>query len=232
MRRLSLAVVTLVALLGLIAGPAAAQWGSISTNAIRPADTTKAISVGPSSSSGCSVGTNGELSCTQGHVDSGVFLPAIDICRADSVNLTPTRVAASDWALARTAGGAETFNIFCSLNSWLERVGGTKGAKITGIKIVHQITTAALTSATWGKVATQVYANNTANAISGDLATGPTLPTASQANPYVTSAAMTTPAYLPGNSLTGLSLEYQVVMQNTGVYRLYGLWVDFTRLDH
>lgn len=162
-----------------------------------------------------------------------VFLPATDVCTSDiPTQLIPTRVAASNWSLARTATGAETYNIKCSLDSWLQLTGGTKGVKITSIDLVHQITVVNLTSNTWGKVSTRVFANNTATSIGSDLATTPTLNTATQTNPYVLNIVMATPAYLPSAAKTALDIEWTAVMANTGVYRVYGLNVNFTRLDH
>lgn len=220
------------ALVAFAVSPGWSQFQQLLVNTINPAITTQSQYIGPSGSSGLTIGTSGELSQGTAHTDGGVFITAIEACRADSTNLTPTRVAASDWALARTASGGEVFNITCSLNSWLERVGGLKGIRITSIAIAHQITVQALNQATWGKVATVVHANNTANTIGSDLATPPTLPTATQANPYLTSVAIATPAYLPGSPNTNLSVEWSISMANTGVYRLYGLWVNYSRLDH
>lgn len=234
MRRL-LSVFMLSALAGLlVVGPASAQWDSITTNTINPATTTKAIKIGPAGSE-VTISTTGEMSVASGgaHTDAFVFIPAWGNCVGDTTNLTPVRVAASDWALARTATASETIQITCSLNSWLQRVGTTKGVKITGVRIHHQITVVALGAATWGKIATRGFANNTANALTGnDLATAPTLPIAVQTNPYLTSVAMASAAYLPANANQSIELEYAVLLQNTTVYRLYGLTVVFTRQDH
>ena len=163
--------------------------------------------------------------------DGTVFIPAYKACASDNANLVKVRLAANDWALARTAGGAETFNIVCSLDSWLQRTTALKGVKITSIAVAYQVTTQALTSHTWGKVATVTYADNTANVVSADLATPPVLATATQANPYLTAAAIAVPAYLPAAANISLNVEWQAVMQNLGVYRVYGVQVNFSRRD-
>jgi len=163
--------------------------------------------------------------------DGSIFIPAYQVCSSDNANLVKVRVAANDWALARTAGGAETFNVICPLDSWLQRTTAGKGIKINSIAIAYQVTTQALTSHTWGKVATVTYANNAANTVGADLATAPTLQTATQANPYVTSVAITTPAYLPSAANVSLTVEWQAVMQNLGVYRVIGVQVNFSRTD-
>jgi len=163
--------------------------------------------------------------------DGSLFIPAYKACVSDNANLIPVRVAANDIALARTAGGAETFNVVCDLGSWLQRTTAGKGIKINSIAIAYQVTTQALTSHTWGKVATVSYANNVANAVGADLATAPILQTATQANPYVTAVTITTPAYLPAAANIALNVEWQAVMQNLGVYRVYGFQVNYSRTD-
>lgn len=226
----SLALTAAVAVL-LVAGPAVSQWQSISTNQITPADPTQPMTIGPVTAP-LTISPLGEL-VRQPATDGYVFLAAPHWCAGDNqaTQFVATRVAASDWARARTAAGAETHNIYCNLNSTLQRIGGTRGLKITSLRISHQITVAALTSATWGKVSARVFADGVANAVSAELATAPTLPTATQAAPYMTTVALAVPAYLPAVSNTSLDLEYTVVMANTGVYRLYGIGVFFTRLD-
>jgi hypothetical protein len=157
-----------------------------------------------------------------------VFYDAIGHCRADgSTTLVATRVAANDWALARTATGAETYNIICSFPAPF-RTTTSKGARLDSFSIVHQITTAALTSATFGDLSTRTFANNVANAVAdhGGAVTI-TLPTATQANPYVTAATLASAAFM-NTAATEVNLEWQVVMQNTGVYRLYGITTNWT----
>jgi hypothetical protein len=177
--------------------------------------------------------TDGQLNPQVANADGYVFLAAPGNCVGDTTNLTPTRVAASDWALARTASAAagEVINITCNLNSWLQRAGGTRGVKVTALKVYHQITVANLFAATWGKLATRGHANNTANTTSGaDQATAPTLPTATQTNPYATTVAIASAKFLPAGTDTDLALEFSVELRNTSVYRLYGIGVSFSRI--
>jgi hypothetical protein len=163
--------------------------------------------------------------------DVSIFVPAYKSCRSDAVTMLIVRLAANDWALARTAAGAETFNFICSLDLDLQRTTALKGVKITSIALVYQITVAALTSQTWGKVTTVTYANAAANVIGADLSTPPTLATLVQATPYVTQVAVAVPAYLPGATQITLNVEWQAVMQNTGIYRLYGVQINGNRTD-
>jgi hypothetical protein len=159
------------------------------------------------------------------------FLPAYAYCKSDAVTIVPVRIAANDWAMARTAAGAETFNFVCTLNFDTQRTTALKGVKITSIAIVYQITVAALTSHTWGKLTTVAYANAAANVIGADLSTPPTLATLVQATPYVTQVAIAVPAYFPSATQIALNVEWQAVMANTGVYRLYGIQVNGNRTD-
>jgi len=159
-----------------------------------------------------------------------VFINAGANCFADNT-ATPmirTRVAQSDWALARTAAGAETQNIECAF-VLPTRTTANKGVRIDSFSIVHQITVVALTSSAFQALATVTYANNVANSINatyGGAATI-TMPTATQANPYVTAATLAAPAFM-NTANTQIVLDYQVVQANTGVYRLYGIIVNFT----
>jgi hypothetical protein len=163
--------------------------------------------------------------------DGIVFIPAYKGCIADNALLIPARVAANDWALARTAGGAETYNIACSLDLDLSRTTAGKGVKINSLSVVYQITTQNLTTHTWGKVATVTYANGAANTVSAALETPIVLNTAAQANPYVQTATIAAPAYGPAATLVTVNVEWQAVMQNAGVYRVYGVAVNFSRTD-
>ena len=78
--------------------------------------------------------------------DFAEFFPAAIACRSDAATMLIVRVAANDWAIARTAAGAETFNFFCTLNLDTQRTTALKGIKITSIALVYQITVVNLTS--------------------------------------------------------------------------------------
>lgn len=152
-----------------------------------------------------------------------------------SNSLIPQRVAANDWVLGRTSGSAETHTIACDLNSWLERIGSSKGVKLTKLDLVYQIPTGTdLTGATWGKLVTRVFASGVANAISADIATTPTMPTASAANPYVVAVSIPSgsQAYRPAASQTNLNLEFSVGLAASQQFRFYGVGATYSRLDH
>ncbi len=172
--------------------------------------------------------------------DGSIFLPATEFCRADSTNLVVTRVAANDWALARTAtASGEVFNIRCALDNWLQRYGGTHGIKITSISIVHSIRTTDLHRSTWGSLATVAYATGTGNNVGIDLANFATprgnnpapLASAVTTNPVLDIITPTTARYLPVAVARTLNVEWAVELNYNGVYRLYGLSVAFSRKD-
>lgn len=161
--------------------------------------------------------------------DGFVFIPAWTACVATtpSATLVATRAAANDYNLTRVAAGAETYSISCSLGSWLQRSTASKGVKITSVKVVHQITVAALTSNSAPTIKTVTYANNTANALAnfgGTLTV--TMPTATQTNPYVTTVGLGTPAFF-STADSDLTIDWTAVMQNTGVYAVQGIIVGF-----
>lgn len=242
-------------ILGLLAlamvAPADAQWETINTTNVRPTTATGTVTVGPSATSGCTVLGNGELSCTQPHTDGYVFLPATEavICTDPATLLNifrPTRVASNDWAIAPPSGliqGTATINCAVTLNAWIQRVGGQKGVKITSLDLVYQITAQALTShnvacdggasganpitSCLGGLATSIYANNAADLVAAVPWTRTALATATQTNPYVTNIPVTTAVFLPNNIRTAVSFEWQAVGVANGIYRVYGVGVNF-----
>jgi hypothetical protein len=159
-----------------------------------------------------------------------VFYPALQYCRADNA-ATPmiaTRVLANDWALARTAGGAETQNINCTLPLSSFSTTTNKGSRLDSFSIVQQVTVAALTSNTFTNLSQRTFANNVANAVAtyGGVVTV-TMPTATQANPYVTSATLGTAAFM-NTAATEINVEWVAVQQNLGVYRVYGILANYS----
>jgi hypothetical protein len=258
MKRTILAI--LLAVLAVAPIAAWAQWGTIYTDAVRPSTSsgggtpTTPLQIGPSSTSGCTVLTTGELSCTQAHTDGYAFLPAYEVCNTFNATtptnrFTATRVASNDWALGHPNGlanAAETISVACTLNSFIQRVGCTKGIKINSLDYVYQITGVALTSHTiacnsgttgfpsgclGGALATTVYANNAADVIGSPLHTNTTLQTATQTNPYLTNIPITTPAFLPGNIRTALTFDTTMVTQANTLVRIYGIGVNFSVLS-
>ena len=164
-----------------------------------------------------------------------IFLPAVQWCSVVSSTTPPavTRVAANDWALVRTAAGAETISFRCDLGSALmsrglitETAGG--GIRITGLGISQKITVAALTSNTLNAVSKTTYADGVADAVAafGGTITA-TMPTATQATPYLTTVGVGTPAYFSGTAALGIDVT--VVMANTGVYQLNGIKVSYSK---
>lgn len=178
----------------------------------------------------------GSVHAGTANADGSVFLTAITYCRGDTTTqqngLIPVRVAANNWALERTAAGAETINYTCHLDSWLQRYGATTGIKITSVALAYQITVADATSHAFNGLKSVTYANNTANVVGSALTGTVTLSTASTTNPYLTSGAITTPAFFPSAANMGLNLDATVVLATNGVFRLYGVQVNFTRADN
>lgn len=202
-------------------------------------DTTGAVTVGNATGGATLPGAttitgaltlSGGIATTVSHRN---FFSATEHCKSDipSASLVTVRVGANDWAISRTAGGAETYNIKCSF-SLPFRTTASKGARIDSFSISQQITVAALTSNTFTNLATTTYANNVANAVAayGGVVTI-TMPTATQANPYLTAATLGTPAFnVTAN--TNVNVEWVVVMQNTGVYKVYGIELVWTQAEY
>jgi len=183
---------------------------------------------GPLTVTGTLIASGGQ---SLGNVTQQLVYNGVASCFSDNI-ATPmirTRIAQSDWALARTAAGAETQNIECAL-TLPSQLTASKGIRIDSFSIVQQITVVALTSATFQALATNTYANNVANSINATYGGAVTivLPTATQANPYVTAATLATPVFM-NTGQTQIVLDWQVVMANTGVYRVYAIIVNFTQ---
>lgn len=97
-----------------------------------------------------------------------------------------------------------------------------KGIKITDLTLKYLITGAALTLHTIGLSKT-VFANNAALVVTDVLANAANgLATATQANPYVTKVAISSPTFLVSD-LSDLIIELDVTTQGAGAYRLYGV---------
>lgn len=199
---------------------------------------TGSVSVGTSPISGgagtfTTLSTSGLATLASASVTTGAtatyFVRAVDHCRVDTPAATflTTRLALGDWALTRTAAGAETYNISCNIPIPYS-VTAAKGFRLDSFSLAHQITVAALTAATFSGTNQTAYVNNVANAVAtyGGVTTI-TLPTATQANPYVTAATLSVPAFVSA-AATSITIEYTVTMQNTGVYRVYGIGANFT----
>jgi hypothetical protein len=207
-----------------VKGAAAGANPTIAAKACTGGDTNIGITLTPLGTGSVTLG---------GSVSTFVkFYPAIQYCNTNiawstAANLIPVRLAANDWALARTSAGAETYIITCAIPlPW--RSTAAKGARLDSFSISQQITVVALTSNTFNALATTTYANNVANAVAGyGGAITITPPTATQANPYLTAATLGTPAFMT-TANTAVNLDFTVVMANTGVYRLYGIAITWS----
>ena len=160
--------------------------------------------------------------------DFKVFYAATIYCSdyTSSTAAVNTRIAGNDAALARTATGAETHNIICDLPFFFERTTVGKGVKVDGVSLSYFVGTAALTTHAIQNAALVTYANATANSVdTGGLSVTGTLQTATQATPYL--SAMTVVVGYLNRGATALNLELQAVMANTGIYRLFGIYVTY-----
>lgn len=139
---------------------------------------------------------------------------------------TYTRIAEANYVMRHTAT-AETSIISVDLTSLL-RTTASKGYQLNTIDYIYSVGTAAMTShsCTLDKVN---YANNAAVTITSVPVTG-TLQTATQANPYVTTVTVTTPAF----NVTGDShyiLEISTQNAATTAYDFYGIVLNLSRND-
>lgn len=199
------------------------------TAAVSGADAGAGLTINP--------GTSGLVGIGGTHTSGIAVFPAITHCAGLTVSTpllspTPDRVAANDWSLARLAAGAETINWTCDLNINLTRSTLSKGIRIDALNIAYDIGVANLTSASTPTLRRTTYANATANAIDGTGLTlsgthSTTSPTAATQRGYLTGFTISSTAFQT-TSNTSLNLEWQTVLQNTGLYRLYAITVTYS----
>jgi hypothetical protein len=139
---------------------------------------------------------------------------------------TITRIAEGDYVYRHTAAD-DTSIIGININPVI-RIAAAKGFKLDSIDVIYSIGTLALDAHT-ATLDLITYANNTAVAVTSVPLTG-TLATATQANPYVTNLAVTTPAY-DVTADTKYVFELTVNAAATSAYDFYGLMLRFTRND-
>ena len=97
-----------------------------------------------------------------------------------------------------------------------------KGIQINSIDAIYSVAGAALTLATIGVTKT-VFANNAAPVVTSLLANAANgLPTATQAQPYVTNVPLTTIAFLTDNDVEPI-IELDLTTAAGGSVKLYGL---------
>lgn len=158
--------------------------------------------------------------------DAVIWIPAasLPVIYFTTGTWTAIRIAAGNYVMRHTAA-AQTSTIEIPFGSIVARSTASRGTQIRGIRQVDIIATLALTSQTPDFLST-VYANNVATAVTTaalGTVTG-TLPTATQANPYVTALTVATPTYI-GN-LTGYFYQDAVVFAATSAYDFAGIFVD------
>lgn len=97
-----------------------------------------------------------------------------------------------------------------------------KGIQINSVDVIYTVAGAALTLAQIAVYKT-VFANNVAPAVTALLASGAHgLPTATQAQPYVTNVPLTTVAFLTDNDVEPI-VELDLTTQVGGSLKLYGI---------
>jgi len=138
-----------------------------------------------------------------------------------------TRTAQGDWGQLHTTA-ADTTIIGFEITEQLRQAAG-KGFKLNSFDVIYSITTLALVAHTV-TLATTVYANNVATAVTNAALTG-ALATATQANPYVTNITVNVPAF--NNPAAGTAvkqvIEVTVNAGLTSVYSFKGINLRFTK---
>lgn len=174
--------------------------------------------------------------------DCRIFIPA---CNSTVVGVagaqgtwTPTRVAANQWSMRRTAAAATHIYAF-EINSGMlvsnpaqtvaeqARLGEVpRGPQINRLDLVYGIGTANLTThtATLNRVS---FANAVAPTITAVTMTG-SLATATNAQPQLSQLSPTAAPVIGANEL--LVLEVSVQDPGTSVYDAYGLYINFNLL--
>jgi hypothetical protein len=136
---------------------------------------------------------------------------------------TKTRVSQSLYSLVHTAA-ADTDIISFDINNAIRTAAGD-GFRLDSIDVIYSIGTLALNahSATLGLVS---YSNNVAPLVTSVPLTG-TLATATQAQPYVTNLAITTPAF---NNLAHSHYVFELTVNAaiTSDYSFFGLMLHFS----
>lgn len=133
-------------------------------------------------------------------------------------------------ASAQFQGRPDTIGAMAALQELTPRTAlKIKGIQINSIAVVELIAGAALTVHTC-RLDKTVFANNVANAITAILASAANgLPTATQANPYVTEVALAAGQQIYRISdLSEYNFEVATTTQGGGTYRLYAVRMKVT----
>ncbi len=152
------------------------------------------------------------------------FVGIPDIILISTGTWTTTRLAEANYSKVHSAA-AETSIIGIDITNAI-RTAASKGFELTSFDVIYSIATLAMTAhtVTLDKVA---YANNVAVAITSVPLTG-ALATATQANPYTTNIAVTTPAF---NITADSKYVIEVTTNNaaTTAYSFYGIVLHFNQ---
>jgi hypothetical protein len=154
------------------------------------------------------------------------FVSIQSVIAASAGTWTKTRIAQGNYAYRHTPAN-DTSILGVDLTPII-RVASLKGFKLDGINVVYSIGSLALDahSATLDLI---TYDNNAAVSVASVPLSG-TLATATNASPYVTSLAVTTPAF-DVTANTKYVFELTVDAAATSAYDYYGLMLTFTRND-
>ncbi len=152
--------------------------------------------------------------------DRSVFVPISNV-QTIGGTWTPTRIADNNIVLRKTAA-ADTTYLVATLRP--------RTVKIKSIDFIYSIGTLALTSQT-PTISTVTYANNAAVAVAahGGSISG-SLATATQANPYVSTLTLGTPAFTT-TTLVDVRIQVAIVAAATSTYDFYGLIVNFDEVN-
>lgn len=164
------------------------------------------------------------LQTTTDVTDYQIFVPITDIIINSVGTWTRTRVATGNYSLVHTPAD-DTSVIGIDITAALRAATG-RGFKLASFDTVYTIATLALDAHTI-VLNSVAYANNVAVAVTSVPLTE-SLATATQANPYVTNLAVTTPAFL-NTAAAKYNVELTVNAAATSVYSFYGLNLHFTK---
>ena len=185
----------------------------------------------------------GRLMSSAPHLDGMLFCPADDVGK-DSANLLITRTGKGDWNLARTAVGAETYNVRATLAQMgaFSRIGETyqlglfgagqtpgqaapdKGFQIKDFFAVYKSGVVPLTTATL-RLGKTVYSNVPAGGVQvqTDLVAATAVQVANNANYGYQSVAGPAALVFHKDDLALVEVELQVVMAITGTVAIVGV---------
>lgn len=159
-----------------------------------------------------------------------VIMPLIDLKRIIEVSSGEFPFAEKFGAAAGTAGypaGAAGIPPFSGASQLTPATAQpAKGLKFVDVFVVYQVGVASLTSAALSLNRT-VFADVTAPVVTNLAIDATALTLTANANPRLAIRTVNAPAF-ETTDLSDLNLEFEVVMQNTGTIRIYGLGAHVT----